>query len=142
MKINVKIILKLREERAWSQQELAIASGLNLRTIQRIEKSGTASLHSKKVLAAALELDIQDLNYEETMQMAPCPECKSEEVYQYKDYIDTTTIGGELLPKLASGMFSSAKIRPVVCSDCGFLRYFVSNEALDRLKVSKHWIRV
>lgn len=141
MKINVKIILKLREEKAWSQEELANASGLNLRTIQRIEKRGTASLHSKKVLASAFDLDIQDLNYKEK-QMAPCPECKSEEVYQYKDYIDTTTIGGELLPKLASGMFSSAKIRPVVCGNCGFLRYFVSNDALDKLKVSKHWLRV
>lgn len=74
--------------------------------------------------------------------MIPCPECKSEEVYQYKDYIDTTTIGGELLPKLSSNIFSSAKVRPVICGNCGFLRYFVSNEALDKLKVSKHWLRV
>jgi len=142
MKINAKIILQLREAKAWSQEELAKASGLNLRTIQRIEKRGTASLHSKKVLASALGIEIQALNSYEEMQMAPCPECKSEEVYQYKDYIDTTTIGGELLPKLASSIFSSAKIRPVVCGNCGFLRYFVSNEALDKLKVSKHWIRV
>ena len=142
MKINAKVILKVREEKALSQEELAMASGLNLRTIQRIEKSGTASLLSKKALASALELDIQDLNYCEEVQMIPCPECKSEEVYQYKDYIDTTTIGGELLPKLASNMFSPAKIRPVVCGNCGFLRYFVSTEALDKLKVSKHWSRV
>jgi len=74
--------------------------------------------------------------------MTPCPECKSEDVYQYKDSIDTTTISGELLPKLASNMFSSAKIRPVVCSNCGFLRYFVSSEALDKLKESQHWTRV
>ena len=74
MKINVSIILKLREEKAWSQEELASASGLNLRTIQRIEKNGTASLHSKKVLASALDLNIQDLNYHEEMQMSPCPE--------------------------------------------------------------------
>lgn len=142
MKINVEIIRKLREEKAWSQEQLAITSGLNLRTIQRIEKSGKASLLSKKALALALNLDIKDLNDCEEVQMAPCPECKSEEVYQYKDYIDTTTIGGELLPKLAPNMFSSAKIRPVICSNCGFLRYFVSNEALDKLKTSKHWSRV
>ncbi len=74
--------------------------------------------------------------------MTPCPECKSEKVYQYKEYIDATTIGGELLPKLASGMFSSAKIRPVVCGNCGFLRYFVSDEALEKLKVSQYWRRV
>jgi DNA-binding XRE family transcriptional regulator len=141
MKIDVKIILKLRAEKAWSQEELAKTSGLNLRTIQRIEKSGIASLHSKKVLASALGIDVQDLNYKE-MHMTPCPECKSEEVYQYKDYIDSTMMGGELLPKLSSSIFSSAKIRPVVCSNCGFLRYFVSAEALEKLKTSKHWMRV
>jgi len=101
MKINVKMVRKLREEKAWSQEQLAVASGLNLRTIQRIEKSGKASLISKKALALALDLDIQDLDECKEAQMAPCPECKSEEVYQYEDYTDPTTIGGELLPKLA-----------------------------------------
>ena len=38
MKVNAKLITKLRKQRSWSQDELAIASGLNLRTIQRIEK--------------------------------------------------------------------------------------------------------
>ncbi len=142
MKINAKIMLKLREEKAWSQEELAIASGLSLRTIQRIERNGAASLHSKKVLASAFDIDIQDLNYDEEMQMTPCPACKSKEVYQYKDYINATTIEGELLPKLASSMFSSAKIRPVVCGNCGLLRFFASNDALDKLKESKHWMRV
>ena len=142
MNINAKVILKLRKEKALSQEQLAIASGLNLRTIQRIEKSGTASLHSKRALAAALEIDIQELNDQEEIQMAPCPECKSDKVYKYKNDIDATTIGGDLLPKLASNMFSSAKIRPVVCGNCGFLRYFVSHEALEKLNGSKHWIRV
>ena len=141
MKINAKKILKVRQERAWSQEELAAASGLNLRTIQRIEKRGSASLHSKRAIASALDLDIQDLNPEE-MQMKPCPECRSENVYQFEDYIDSTTIGGELLPKLASGMFSSAKIRPVVCGSCGYLRYFVSSDALEKLKVSQHWTQL
>ena len=74
--------------------------------------------------------------------MKPCPECKSNNIFQYKGYIDTTTIGGELLPKLASGMFSSAKIRPVVCVDCGFLRFYASKAALEKLEPSKHWVRV
>ncbi len=141
MKINVKLITQLRKEKAWSQQALAEAAELNLRTVQRIEKSGTASLNSKKALAVALGVDVQELNYKE-MQMSPCPECKSEEVYQYNDFIDSTTIGGELLPKLSSSMFSSAKIRPVLCGNCGYLRYFVANEALEKLKVSKHWTQV
>ena len=58
MKISTEFLLKARRQRSWSQDELAIASGLNLRTIQRIEREGSASLQSRKALAAALELDV------------------------------------------------------------------------------------
>ena len=65
MKINVHELLRLRKARSWSQDELAIASGLNLRTIQRIEKEASASLQSKKALASAFDIDVQDLEYKE-----------------------------------------------------------------------------
>ncbi|MDA0270029.1 MAG: helix-turn-helix transcriptional regulator [Chloroflexi bacterium] len=55
MKIDGHLILALRTQRSWSQDELAVAAGLNLRTVQRIERSGTTSLHSKKSLAAAFD---------------------------------------------------------------------------------------
>lgn len=67
MRINVDVVLKGRKQKAWSQEELATASGLNLRTIQRIESEGAASLQSKKALASALDLDIHDLDREETL---------------------------------------------------------------------------
>ena len=65
MKINAERVLKARKEKAWSQEELATASGLNLRTIQRIETEASASLQSKKALASALDLDIHDLDFQE-----------------------------------------------------------------------------
>ena len=65
MKINVEVVLKARSQKSWSQEELAIASGLNLRTIQRIESEASASLQSKKALASALDLDIHDLDHQE-----------------------------------------------------------------------------
>jgi transcriptional regulator with XRE-family HTH domain len=65
MKINVELVLKARKQKSWTQEELAIASGLNLRTIQRIESEASASLQSKKALASALDLDVQDLDHEE-----------------------------------------------------------------------------
>jgi transcriptional regulator with XRE-family HTH domain len=65
MKIDTERMLKARRARSWSQEELAIASGLNLRTVQRIERDGAASLQSRKALAAALECDVQDLEREE-----------------------------------------------------------------------------
>ena len=82
MKINAKLVSKLRKQRSWTQEELAIASGLNLKTVQRIEKKATASLQSKKALASVFNIDVQDLDHEEK-PMTPCPECHSEKVYKF-----------------------------------------------------------
>ena len=66
--VNRRLILALRKERSWSQDELAVAAGLNLRTVQRIERSGSASLQSRKALAAAFNIDVSALDSpEETM---------------------------------------------------------------------------
>jgi transcriptional regulator with XRE-family HTH domain len=51
MKINSALVLEQRLMRSLSQDELAIMSGLNIRTIQRIENEGIASLQTKKSLA-------------------------------------------------------------------------------------------
>ena len=78
-----------------SQEELAIASGLNRRTIQRIESEASASLQSKKALASALDLDVHDLDYQET-RMRPTWEYR---VVETKDRAalqsELTTAGGE-----------------------------------------------
>lgn len=141
MKINAELVLRARKKRCWSQEELAIAAGLNLRTVQRIENESSASLQSKKALASALEIDIQDLDYEE-LRMNTCPECDSKDIYQYKDVIETTTISGDLLPNLGSGMFTSAKVRPVVCANCGNLKLYVSKAAIKNMKTSEHWKQI
>ncbi|HEX3603212.1 MAG TPA: DUF4177 domain-containing protein [Steroidobacteraceae bacterium] len=65
MKINAELVIALRAKKAWSQDELSIASGLNLRTIQRIENEASASLQSKKALASVFGIDIHDLEYVE-----------------------------------------------------------------------------
>jgi transcriptional regulator with XRE-family HTH domain len=54
VKVDTDRIKELRRERAMSQEELAGAAGLSLRTIQRIEAEGIASLESKKALAVVL----------------------------------------------------------------------------------------
>ena len=124
MKVNAELIVKLRKEQSWSQDELAIASGLNLRTIQRVEKYASASLQSKKALAAALDIDTRDLDNEE-VHMKPCPVCGSNEIYQYKDYFPNPGgAGGEtLLPGLGSVVFlafeGAAEICPTLCHSCG-----------------------
>ncbi|REL34671.1 helix-turn-helix transcriptional regulator [Thalassotalea euphylliae] len=61
MKISSKLLKEQRKKRAWSQSELAELTGLSLRTVQRIEKSGTASLESVKAFAAVFELTPESL---------------------------------------------------------------------------------
>ena len=61
------ILKQLRLSRHLSQEQLAQMSGLNVRTIQRIESGHKASVESLKCLAAVLEVDIPTLNQETFM---------------------------------------------------------------------------
>jgi transcriptional regulator with XRE-family HTH domain len=65
MKINIELLNKLRKEKSWSQDELATICNLSLRTIQRIEKEGNASLESKKALASAFDIEASDFDLNE-----------------------------------------------------------------------------
>jgi transcriptional regulator with XRE-family HTH domain len=61
MFINVDVIKAGRTKRAWSQEQLAGASGLGVRTIQRVEATGSASNETIQALAAVLECSVSDL---------------------------------------------------------------------------------
>lgn len=61
MKIDSSYIKAQRARRAWSQEHLAEVTGLGLRTIQRIEKTGAASYESARALAAVFEMDVAEL---------------------------------------------------------------------------------
>ena len=52
------IVRKLRLKRGWSQEQLASLTGLNIRTIQRIEHGQTPSLESKKSFASVFEVEL------------------------------------------------------------------------------------
>lgn len=54
-------IKALRLSRAWSQEQLAELSSLSVRTIQRIENGGQASLETLSAIAAAFDLNVTDL---------------------------------------------------------------------------------
>jgi transcriptional regulator with XRE-family HTH domain len=55
------LVQRLRLQRGWSQQQLAELSGLNVRTIQRIEKGQEPSAESLKSLAAVFNVDFLTL---------------------------------------------------------------------------------
>ena len=61
MKINAELVKKLRADKQWSQEQLAATCGLNLRTIQRLENTGNASIESVRALAAVFAVDASSL---------------------------------------------------------------------------------
>jgi transcriptional regulator with XRE-family HTH domain len=73
------LIQKLRLQRGWSQQQLAEASGLSARTIQRIEAGQPASAETLKSLAAVFEIDFATLNTEKPNMNAATADMEREE---------------------------------------------------------------
>jgi transcriptional regulator with XRE-family HTH domain len=77
VKVDPSFIREQRERRAWSQEHLAEVSGLGLRTIQRIEKTGAASYESVRSLAAVLEVDVAHLRVVEIQTPAVVPAARA-----------------------------------------------------------------
>lgn len=61
MHINSTRLRELRTARQWSQEQLAQLSGLNLRTIQRLESGAKISTESLRALAAVFEVPAESL---------------------------------------------------------------------------------
>jgi len=73
VKIDATKVKALRMERSWSQEHLSGASGVSLRTVQRIETEGNASAESRLSLAAAFGVDPAELLATSPLQ-GPVPE--------------------------------------------------------------------
>lgn len=65
---RAKFVKKARLERAWPQSQLAVVAGVDLRTIQRLEKDGIASLETLKGVASAFDIDVKELNQISTQE--------------------------------------------------------------------------
>ena len=57
VKVDPRKIRELRLNKSWSQEELADKAALSLRTVQRMELDGSASLKSRRAVADALEVE-------------------------------------------------------------------------------------
>ncbi|KRG68412.1 hypothetical protein ABB29_12935 [Pseudoxanthomonas dokdonensis] len=62
MQISASTIRRLRTERGWSQDQLASAAGLSLRTVQRVESQGIASMATTVSLAATYGVPLTSLH--------------------------------------------------------------------------------
>jgi transcriptional regulator with XRE-family HTH domain len=58
LKINGEAVRALREQKSWSQEHLANASGLSVRTVRRVEIENVASAETRLALAAALDVPV------------------------------------------------------------------------------------
>ena len=65
MQLSTQKLKQVRGNKGWSQEVLAEASRLSLRTIQRIESEGNASAESALTLASALEVSPNQLQSSE-----------------------------------------------------------------------------
>lgn len=76
MKMNIsgENVKRLRLEHGWSQEHLARLSGRNVRTIQRVEKSGICDLETRSALAAVFEIDATQLDGTKKIEQAKAPE--------------------------------------------------------------------
>ena len=65
MLLDSNKLRQMREQRGWTQQQLAELCGVSVRTIQRIEKEGVASLESTSALASVYEIERHQLYAEQ-----------------------------------------------------------------------------
>lgn len=73
MKVDARKIKALRLEKSWSQEELAEQASVSLRTIQRMELDGTASLKSRRAVADAFGVDPAALDCVPSDSKSPSP---------------------------------------------------------------------
>lgn len=118
MQINSKKVKQLREQKCWSQQQLADMAGLSLRTLQRIESKSVASPESVKCLAAVFEIDLESL--------MPIPQHK-EAVPTYDDNPTPSLIINDKHAKLR---FYAALISVMAANIFGMFGVFSAYDAL------------
>jgi DNA-directed RNA polymerase subunit RPC12/RpoP len=71
--------------------------------------------------------------------VTPCPNCGGRTLYASREMSSGGSHVPDYLDGLATSVWHSAKLRVVVCRDCGLARFFASQKALTKLSESKKW---
>lgn len=66
MEINAELVKNQRTDRNWTQQHLADACGISLRTIQRVERYGNAANETVMALASVFQIEQDEIIKPET----------------------------------------------------------------------------
>ena len=91
-----KILVTLRRDNFWTQEDLAAASGVSARTIQRIEGGIGGSLETWKALAAAFDVDVGVFKLERGCGYLNEPKIKLG--YMTMGYAITMSVIGSIVP--------------------------------------------
>ncbi|UGB36862.1 DUF805 domain-containing protein [Frateuria soli] len=90
MQIDSARLRELRTARQWSQEQVAELSGLNLRTIQRLESGAKVSTESLRALAAVFEVPAESLLVGQPAPGQPALEAMRDGVLRGLDFTGTT----------------------------------------------------
>ena len=108
MKAKSSLIRTFRSKRMWSQEQLALACGLGLRTIQRVETRGSASTETIKALASVFEVDAMSLVWQDG----------DYQVYKHKQW---SVVILALMPILFSAIIINSQFIAIPASAMGVL---------------------
>ena len=138
MNIDVEKLKKLREGRGWSQQQLAEAAGISVRTVQRAERDGVASRETKICLAAALDVPHGELEAPEqprspaAIRAAPMPSAFERALatyYQSRQLRAANAVG------IAAGTFVFSAVAGGLSADLWYRSAFVGGFVFVLLEV-------
>jgi transcriptional regulator with XRE-family HTH domain len=117
VRVDSTLIKSERENRGWTQGHLARVAGLSLRTIQRIEKTGSASLESVTALASVFSVGVADLRADEAK---PPRERAIRLSLEFPVRVALAVFSGVLCALLLRGSFEG------LAFDCGWLDYLIA----------------
>lgn len=93
MEINALKVKNLRSEQHWTQQHLADACGISLRTVQRVERYGNASNETLMSLAAVFNVDRKSL----VLETEPVEVIKQGSAFNQKQLLMAATAAGAVI---------------------------------------------
>ena len=91
-----KVLISLRRDKFWTQEDLAAASGVSTRTIQRIERGDGGSLETWKALAAAFDVDVGVFEVKPVCRALS--DSKTKLGYMMMGYAITVSVIGSFVP--------------------------------------------
>ncbi|WP_085298877.1 helix-turn-helix domain-containing protein [Cognaticolwellia mytili] len=93
MEINAFKVKNLRSEQHWTQQHLADACGISLRTVQRVERYGNASNETLMSLASVFNVEKKSL----VLETEPVEVIEQVSAFNPKQQLIAATVAGAVI---------------------------------------------